>query len=580
MSRRQEVPVESSWRMVEGEHDSFDTSIVPDDDGFVISSGPSQLSSGSQGNWSVGSSQDHSTIQDFVNKADEEQVILKSPFQPTVPGAVRRSPRESVKHRSPDPEFYMPTVEVESPRRSSATSSRTVRPVGRQILRRRQVNNDDDSPTKRRRGEHWDARKGWGPGTDESPGVAERLARSLPGAVFDILGWFFGVVGLALRYAQKPLAICLAIYLCFGGLIIAQNMATKSLYASLSPVCRIPGASFLDLPFCPKMPGVPKGDEPTEKPVEFAGLMDVQDKFEEVLEKSANGVSLPMEMKRSEAAIRDLRTLVRHSALQGRDELVLEFDGYVDTAKTASNGLQRFNTHVGSAVDSVISINRWTSRYLDGLVAAEEQAHGWLEDFTSWVFAPFQPAVFSEHNLRDKYIEHTALVSDKIGGLILEAQAVLLSLEKAEGHLGLIYEFVTRAEKSVQADKHEILWTLWTLVGRNSRQLRSLDGQLSLLARVNAQRTDAVAQVSELIVELEKIQAGLDDLRERVAEPGLMRGVSGPGGDMPLSVHIETINRGVERLEQARSRIRAIEDDRIRQVLARGREEERLIDSA
>lgn len=379
---------------------------------------------------------------------------------------------------------------------------------------------------------------------------------------------------MAFSYAQKPLAIFLAIYFIFGGLIIAQNMATRSLYSSLSPICRIPGVSYLDLPFCPA-PGATSGSSPSgDKPVEFDGLMNVQERFEEVLEKSAQGVSLPMEMKRSESSVRDLRTMVRYSNLQGKEELVLEFDGFIDAAKTASGDLQRFNTHVGSAVDSVISINRWTSRYLDGM-AAERQGQGRLERWAGWAFAPFQPAVFSERMLLDKYVEHTALVSDKIGDLIVEAQAVLRTLNQAEDHLGIIYDFVTRTQKSVQSRKDEIFWTLWTLVGANTRHLHNLNGQLSLLRQVDGQRAGAVQQVSELIVELEKIQAGLGDLRDRVAEPELIRGRV----EVPLSVHIETIDKGVERLELARNRIRAVENERIREVLDRGKEE-RLIDSS
>src|SRR5262249_9785339 len=143
---------------------------------------------------------------------------------------------------------------------------------------------------------------------------------------------------------------------------------------------------------------------------------------------------------------------------------------------------------------------------------------------------------------------------------------------------GIIYDFVTRTQKSVQSRKDEILWTLWTLVGANTRSLHNLNSQLSLLRQVDGQRTDAVRQVSELIVELAKSQAGLGDLRDRVAEPEIVRSA---GKDIPLSVHIETINRGVERLELARTRIRAIENDRIRQVLARGGQvEDRLIESA
>lgn len=571
--------------MVEGEHDSFDASIVADDyldDEIPMSSGPSQLSNlsqlsqlsqlstQSQGNWNIGGSQDDSTIHDFISRADDERVIMRSPFQPSVPGAARRSPRNNNGgDRSPEPEFYMPRVEVDNSRRGSSTaSSRTIRPGDAQRLRQRQAANEG-----RRSGPP----KSIFAKPENQPSVGERMSSSLPHALYDILAWAFGVVGMAFKIAQKPLAIALAIYFTFGGLMFAQNMLTKSIYSSLSPICRLPGVSYLELPFCP-LGADSQPSAGTKSAVEFDGLMDVQERFEEVLEKSANGVSLPMEMKRSEASIRDLRTMVRYSDLQGREELVLEFDGFIDTARYASNDLQKFNTHVGSAVDSVISINRWTSRYLDGLVAAEEESKGLLGSLTNWVFSPFQPATFSERNLLDKYVEHTALVSDKIGDLIIEAQAVLRSLSQAEDHLGSIFDFVARTQKTVQSRKEEVLWTIWTLVGANIRKIHNFNSQLSLLKHVDAQRSDAVRQVSELILELEKIQAGLDDLRDRVAEPEIA--MAKMGGRMPLSVHIETINRGVERLEDARSRIRALENDKIREVLARGKGEERLIGSS
>ncbi|CCF44921.1 hypothetical protein CH063_14169, partial [Colletotrichum higginsianum] len=72
--RQQDLPVESSWRLVEGgENDSFDTSILPDleeDEGF-ISTDPSQIPSQS---FSIGGSQEsHHSVQDFMNKADDER---------------------------------------------------------------------------------------------------------------------------------------------------------------------------------------------------------------------------------------------------------------------------------------------------------------------------------------------------------------------------------------------------------------------------------------------------------------------------------------------------------------------------
>lgn len=607
-ARRQEVPTETSWRMVEGEHDSFDTSLVPDelflDDDIISSGGPSQLSNLSQlsqlshlssqsnGDWNIGGSQDDSTIQDFISKADDERVIMRSPFQPSVPGAPRRSPRTNSYNnnndnnnvsQSPDPEFYMPRVDIDSSRRnSSAGSVRTIRPGDAQNVRQRRTANT----TRQAAPQHIFASSG-PPRAPPPPSVGQRMSTSVPHALYEILAWAFGVVGMAFRYAQKPLALALAIYFIFGTLILASNWLTHSFYAAISPVCNIPGVSYVDLPFCPKMPGPVASDSGsgTNDHVDFDGLVGIQERLPNVLEMSAQSVSLPLEMKRSEASIRDLRTMVRYSELRGKEELVLEFDGFVETARTASSDLQRFNAHVGSAVDSVISINRWTSRYLDGLAAAEsERRGGLLADLAAWAFRPFQPAAASatmdQRRLLDSYVEHTALVSERIAALIDEATLVLGALERLDGHLDVIHDWATRTHHDVAGSRGEVLLSLWTMVGANRGRLRGLDAQLRLLARVGAQRGDAVRRLVELKVELVRIQGELEELRERVAAPGLGRAAGGGGALIPLSVHVETINAGVANLEQARTRIRGVENDRIREAMLRGKGEEMLLESS
>ncbi|RGP74829.1 hypothetical protein FLONG3_5940 [Fusarium longipes] len=578
-SRQRELRPEDSWRFVEGENDSFDTSILPSlgESSPPTSSGNFPSQPFSQGNISF-ASQD--SIRDFGADADDEQVILREPFRPSLSRASASTSGERV-FRTPDPEFHMPRLDASG--EGSDRSERTIRGLGigygrdEGVRRRGNQSASTSSQQQRTNRARYDTEdeyyrrqyRGEAP-----PTIGRQLAQNIPAAICNTLGWFLNVVGLAFRYAQKPFAILLSIYLCFGGLIIAQNMATRSIAASLSPICRIPGVSLLNFPFCPSPDAIvpPGGD------VEFDDLMSVQSKFEQVLEKSSDGVSLPFEMKRSETAIRDLRSLVRHSDLQARDELLFEFDGYVDTARQTAADLQKFNTHVGSAVDAVISINRWTSRYLDTLAPEAEDAHslsspspifGWA----SWLFHPFQPTtdhIFNERVLLDKYIEHTALVSDRISTLILEAQAVLRLLTKAEDHLMLIYDISSRSSADTASRRENVLWNIWTLVGANSNQLNSLSRQLALLRQVDAQRSSAVAQVNALILELESIQAGLGDLRDRVAEPEVLRNSIGGGPPIPLSVHIETIDRGVERLEDARSRIRAAENDRVRDALARG----------
>jgi len=156
--------------------------------------------------------------------------------------------------------------------------------------------------------------------------------------------------------------------------------------------------------------------------------MKVQSQFEDVLTETAGGVSLPLDMKQGESYLRDLRQLVRYSQLKSRNELVLEFDGFIDTAKLASWDLTRFNSHVGRAVDSVIAITRYTSRVLDGIQEQEDSRGSIIAFVNDKLLAPFQPNKFTERLVLDQYIKHTGAVEDEIRKLITDAQALLMIL--------------------------------------------------------------------------------------------------------------------------------------------------------
>ncbi|KAI1807098.1 hypothetical protein F4811DRAFT_508252 [Daldinia bambusicola] len=567
-TRKGHLSVEDSWRMVDGsENDSFDTTVIQDPfDGEPIifssqsqQSQQSQLTSSSQAQ-SV-ASQD--SIRDFANNADEDNVILRAPFQPSL-ASTRHTSMD--KDRTPVPEFFMPTVEVDSQQGSSRRSSRSTHPImsDSRFVKRR--GNRRESDTTARQSQYKPNE------LPRDPTLLERFTGSLPGFLFDLAAWLLGILRLAFRYAQWPLAILLAVYLIIGAGIMAKNMIISSVTAPLAPLCWIPGVSIANLPFCSK--DSRSGQRDGSSVVEFDELMNVQAQFEKVLEDSAQGVSLPMDMKRSEASVRDLRTMVKYSELPTRAELVHEFDNYIEIVRSGANGLQMFNTHVGGAVDSIISINRWTSRYIDSIAMNREAHNNMLSRFSDWVFSPFQVSVFDERALLEKYVEHTALVSDKIANLIVEAQGILRILSEAENSLEVINEHVVRTNNVVKEKHEEVFWDIWTLVGANTRRLHNLRVQLGLLQQVDTQRNSAVQRLDSLVHDLYDIQTKLSDLRDRVAAPELLADYS----TIPLAVHIETINAGVERLESARSRIRAEENERLRQALQRSREDDHLID--
>ena len=399
----------------------------------------------------------------------------------------------------------------------------------------------------------------------EEPDVMARL--------MDVLGsiteWLLDILGGALKALKRPLSWVLAIYAFAGLLTLVQNFLTNSVYSALSPICRLPGSSFLHLPMC-ETSTLKLRKEDAAAAVEFDQLMTVQSRFEDVLEQSAAGVSLPLDMKRGETSIRDLRQVVRFSQLSSRNELVLEFDGFIETARIASYDLQRFNSHVGRGVDNVLATARWTQRVLDDM-AVKQSSRGIIPAFINdKLLAPFQPVQFTESKLLDQYIQHTRIVSEEIETLITEAQALLGVLQNLEDRLEVIHGIAYRDNMHAQVSKDEVLSQLWTLLGGNRAALGKYNKQLGLLRQVGEYRKIAWAHVSGTILKLQAMGAELEELRERVGSAELLR----HRADIPLAVHLESIRLGVERLEQGREAARELEKHHLERVLDRGNQAE------
>jgi len=247
-------------------------------------------------------------------KNDDPDFQEPSPEPKPVP---QRTTRKTT--RSPEPELIMPSLDANSIDGSWAdTTGASVRPS------RSSRTAERPRETRARRSRYTESSS-----SPETPVPVKPPKKSTPKspienrdtsqAVVDqlkaMLFWFLDVLGRTLRILKTPISYLLAIWILFGLGIIARNLITTSIYASLSPICRIPGTSLLNLPFCPGGSGSGPEDIP---PVEFDQLMNVQSKFEEVLEESAGSVSLPMDMKRGEASIRDLRQLVKYSHLHSK----------------------------------------------------------------------------------------------------------------------------------------------------------------------------------------------------------------------------------------------------------------------
>ena len=473
----------------------------------------------------------------------------------------KRQPRATAARASAEPEFIMPSIH-EGGAGCSWTGEQWRRVDAKQLKPRIRSQTPEE-----RNGSAYDKKQ---------PSAQQRLEKASD-EVLTFLGpiftYLFDVLGRTLQKLKTPISYLLAFWLLLGLFVFLQNLFFSSVYSALSPVCRIPGARLLSLPMCQSSIAISyKGDDPP--PVQFDQLMTVQNKFEEVLQESAGGVSLPLDMKRGETSIRDLRQVVRFSQLHSKNELVLEFDGFIETARIASYDLQKFNSHVGRGVDNVLATARWTKRVLDGIAERDASKGVFASLFSDKVLAPFQPMKFTEDTLLEQYISHTHVVEEEINRLVAEAQALLLVLQNLEDRLDVIHGIAVRDNLHAEGSKAEILSQLWTMLGGNRSKLGKYDSQLRLLGQVNTYRQNAFAHVSGTLVKLQGMSAELEELRERVGSVELLGGM----GTVPLRLHIENIEMSVERLERGRKGAKELENEELARTLGRGMGEGRVID--
>ena len=493
-----------------------------------------------------GASKTHSRRTDENNKT--------TPYEP-----VRRRSSRTDTRLGGEPELIMPSIHEESMDGARG-------PARKRIIKAERNSRPESS-------------QGYSKEASRDPSTQDKLTKiseTTEHILQSIFSYSWDIVCTVLRILKTPISYAIVFFVLFFGLLLLRNFVTTSVYSALSPICRIPGFSLLPLNIC-KSPVSARYNGENSSPVEFDQLMTVQSKFEEVLEASAGSASLPLDMKRGEISIRDLRQVVSYSRLDSKNELVLEFDGFIETARIASYDLQKFNSHVGRGVDNILSTARWTKRVLDD-IAVRDGSRGAVASFVSdKLFWPFQPLKLTENALLDQYIKHTNIVEEEIARLIEEAQALLMVLQNLDDRLDVINGIAVRDGMQAKGSKDEILTHLFTMIGGNRKALGKYDAQLDLLQRVHQYRRSAVAHVSGTMIKLQIMGSELEELRERVGSARLLRDRT----DIPLAVHIENIQLGVERLEAGRNHARMLENEHLRKTLdgQRGYDKERLIES-
>jgi len=368
------------------------------------------------------------------------------------------------------------------------------------------------------------------------------------GSLF-ILRYALDVLKTAVNLLRKPLAFLVFLWM----LAYLLGRMSHTIRAVFAPLCYLPGISRAAI-CTPDGYLTTQGTRRSPKWADYPTLVDVQSAtLEQLLDESSSGSALALQIKKAEMATTDLVTLVRVSELKSRDTLGDALRQFVDDARAAGRALNKLNSKVTSAVDGIMAVNDYALRTIES--AQSQSASSILRQILPWTSKRKTDFVLSTFEDSMNYLSAT------VARLVVEFELNLQNLDRLEEQLSVLHELVSREDKSISSAKSELLGELWTKAGGNRRKLRGYEHHLQLLKGLSEYRKQALAHVVGALQTLAQMSEDIESLRERVAAPELV------GGRIPLEVHIRSIQSGLERLNEGRSKAKARESEAVKRIL-------------
>ncbi|KAI9155080.1 hypothetical protein HJFPF1_07647 [Paramyrothecium foliicola] len=405
--------------------------------------------------------------------------------------------------------------------------------------------------------------------TSPRDGLTESHASTLQRLPMETARWVLDVLLLALGNVKKPLSYIISIWVVLVALDAVRKGAANLATAALSPVCAIPGASWIVpscpswspctnpiirsvAPFCSDSLRAPKTD------FDIDGLMGAQEKLGGVLETKAEAVSLPYDMARSNAALRNLKGLINFTKLPSRQELVSKLEDYLDLADEVVDDFNAFSSKCSSLVEGVIILNRYTLDRVEQLAAREDRIQGSLAlQLSTWVshmLFPFSVDT-TEEKIAARYMDHLSRAIEYVDEVMMMAISLNTKLQDGRGYLHDIQRLTTDESDKIKAEREDFLEYLWNVVTGVAPPGRVNAKQLPLLQSISSQRQFAAAKTEMVIQDLSVVRASLKELRRQMEMQGSHVGFS-------LRVHVATISAAAMNLEAVKIRVKAEEDER------------------
>ncbi|KAG1738380.1 uncharacterized protein EDB91DRAFT_457555 [Suillus paluster] len=375
----------------------------------------------------------------------------------------------------------------------------------------------------------------------------EQIKEALSTGAHHSSAYILDVFLRAVRLMRIPLSVMLFLWM----MTFVMVRLSGALRTAFAPMCYLPLVSRSAL--CAPLDLTASHDP---KWADFPQLMQVQGStFEQLLDGSVGGSELSLEIRKAEFATADLTTLVRHSDLKSNDVLADLLTTFVKDAKKTARSLTKLSSKIGGAVDNIMAVNGYAMRTIED---AEKNAPS---PYSLTALIPFRTGPTNQEVIVGAFTSAMDTFSIAIQRLILEAEISLHNLDILEEDLSAVREAVQREDNSITAEHSELLGALWTRLGGNKHAVKDNEKRLHLLKDLGDYRKQAQAHVVAALHTLHSMSEDMEDLRERVAAPELV------DGRIPLHVHIESIQTGLQRLQEGRVRAKEREEEAMRRVI-------------
>jgi hypothetical protein len=383
-----------------------------------------------------------------------------------------------------------------------------------------------------------------------------RFAKFTRFIVVFLVRYTLDVMKIILRLLKVPLALSVILWGCFFlstlGLAYVSTTVSSFVDAIAQPMCTLPLVPTV-FHFC---------DIDSRQPhstmfANFAGLMDVQrDSLEVLLEESVGMSVTGWEIKRSEIATNDLIVLVKLSKLKCRLILTDALEDFLRKARRASDNLKRLDSRVSFLIDRCVTLSRSIQAILTSYTSTLAINQLALNTLVAAVEDRFLGAVSPSFDASQVVIEKSFTIAldkfvSRLSQILIHCQEMIDELEAMDTALALIHEIVSRERLGIIDTRDELLARLWTILGGNKHELRSLENHLTLLYGLSQYRKVALAHVHRTMETVEKLEADIAQLREECVTT--MVGI----GTLDMQYQLVSLRAGITRLADGRGRASA-----------------------